>query len=509
VGLGFLHQSNSSRGISPVYERGEDLKILIATSEAVPYVKSGGLADVTGALCKEYRRMKKEAYVILPLYKKIKDSRLQLKDIDVKINVPVGDRIFKGSIFSNQSSAYFIRCDEFFDRQELYGTSEGDFIDNAARFVFFSRGILEACKALGFKPDILHCNDWQTALVPFYLRTIYNADKFFRNTTTLLTIHNLGYQGLFPASEMPLTNLGWEFFNPEGIEFYEKVNFLKAGIVSADILTTVSNAYSREILTKEFGVGLEGVLKNRASDLYGVINGIDYEDWDPSKDKFMPANYSYNDISGKAVCKRKLIQLSFKTSRSINAHSVPLIGMVSRLSEQKGLDLVLEAIDEIVSFGIKLVILGKGDKVFQRSFLEAAKKYTGMVSVTIGFEEQLAHLIYAGSDFFLMPSRYEPCGLGQLIALRYGCIPIARRTGGLMDTIHDYKPMTSEGTGFLFSDYTPSAMQDAIKRALCVYTQKDKMHKMIINGMKMDFSWKKSAEKYIELYNVAMEKKRL
>ncbi|MEW6416843.1 MAG: glycogen synthase GlgA [Nitrospirota bacterium] len=484
------------------------MKILIATPEAVPYVKTGGLADVAGSLFKEYRRMKKEAYIILPFYKKIKDGQSSIEDTGVRINVPVGDTVIEGRIFSNQYSTYFIGCDKFFDRQELYGTPAGDYSDNISRFVFFSRGIIEACKALNFKPDVIHCNDWQTGLVPLYLKTIYRGDKFFKNVATILTIHNLGYQGLFPSSDLPITNLGWELFNPEGIEFYGKINFLKAGIISADILNTVSNTYAKEILNKEFGFGLDGVLRMRESVLYGVINGIDYEEWDPSRDLFIPANYSYNDISGRAFCKKELMRLLFGPSDILDAERIPLIGIVGRLSAQKGLDLVLQSIDELLSFGVKLVILGKGDEVYHNSFSEVAKKYKGKVSVIIGFEEPLAHKIYAGSDFFLMPSRYEPCGLGQLIALRYGCIPIARRTGGPSDTIHDYEPLKSKGTGFLFSDYTPSAMQDAVKRALCVYTDEDKKHKMIIDGMNMDFSWKKSAERYIELYNAAIEKRK-
>jgi starch synthase len=493
------------------------MRILIATPEAVPYVKTGGLADVAGSLCKEYRRMKKEAYVILPLYKKIKNGPSPPEDTGVKINVPVGDTVIEGKIFSNQSlraepqdeaPTYFIGCDKFFDRQELYGTPAGDYSDNASRFVFFSRGILAACKALNFTPDVIHCNDWQTGLVPLYLKTIYRDDKFFKNTATILTIHNLGYQGLFPPSDMPLTNLGWELFNPEGIEFYGKVNFLKAGIISADILNTVSNTYAKEILNKEFGGGLDGVLRMRGSGLYGVINGIDYEEWDPSRDKFIPANYSLNDISGKASCKKELMRLLFGPLDILDAERIPLIGIVGRLSAQKGLDLVLQSIAELLSFGVKLVILGKGDEVYHSSFSEVAKKYKGAVSVTIGFEEPLAHKIYAGSDFFLMPSRYEPCGLGQLIALRYGCIPIARRTGGPSDTIQDYDHLNSRGTGFLFSDYTPFAMQDAVKRALCVYTDKDKKYKMITDGMKTDFSWKKSAERYIDLYGIAIGKRK-
>ncbi|MBI5188716.1 MAG: glycogen synthase GlgA [Nitrospirae bacterium] len=478
------------------------MKILIATPEAVPYVKTGGLADVAGALLKEYRRMKKKAYIILPLYKKIKEGQVPLRDTGVKIKIPLGDSGMEGRIFSDQFSAYFIRCDEFFDRQELYGTPQGDYIDNASRFIFFSRGIIEACKALNFKPDVIHCNDWQTGLVPLYLKTIYGADKFFKDTATLLTIHNLGYQGLFLSSELPIAGLGWELFNPEGIEFYGKVNFLKAGIVSAAILTTVSNTYAKEILNKELGFGLDGVLRKRETDLYGVINGIDYEEWDPSKDKFIPENFNIKNLKGKAVCKKQLVK-----EVSLDKEERPLIGIVGRLSLQKGLDLVIQSIDELLSLGVNLVILGKGNEVFHSSFSEIAKKYKGRVSVTIGFEEPLAHRIYGGSDFFLMPSRYEPCGLGQLIALRYGCIPIARRTGGPVDTIQDYESLTSKGTGFLFSDHTPSAMQDAIKRALCVYTDMNKMHKMVINAMRMDFSWKKSAERYIELYSMAIKQR--
>ena len=479
------------------------MKILIVTPEAVPYVKTGGLADVTGALVKEYRRMGEEAYIILPLYKKTKGGQSSLRDTGIKIRVPAGDKIREGKIFSNQSPAYFIGCDEFFDRQELYGTPKGDYSDNASRFIFFSRGVLETCKRLNLKPDIIHCNDWQTALIPFYLKTLYKEDDFFIKTATLLTVHNLGYQGLFSSSEMPLTGVGRELFNPEDIKFYGKINFLKAGLISADILTTVSNAYAKEILYKEFGFGLEGVLKKRETDLYGVINGIDYEEWDPSKDKFIPENFSIENLKGKAECRRQLVrELSFETEKR------PLIGMVGRFCAQKGLDLVLESIAELLSLEVNLVILGRGDEAFHIGFSEAAKEYKGRFSVITGSEEPLAHKIYAGSDFFLIPSRYEPCGLVQLIASRYGSIPIARRTGGLADTIQDYDPLTSEGTGFLFSDYTPSAMLDAIKRALCVYTDRDKMQKMIINVMKKDFSWERSAKRYIELYNVAIEKKR-
>ena len=477
------------------------MKILIASPEAVPYAKTGGLADVAGSLVKEYRAMKKEAYVILPLYRKIREGNIHLKNTNLKIKVPVGDRRVEGEIFSSQPSAYFIRCDEFFDREELYGTPWGDFFDNASRFVFFSRGVLEACKALNIRPDVIHCNDWQTSLIPLYLMKLYKGDNFLKNTATLLTIHNLGYQGLFPASEMPLTGLEWDLFSPEGIEFYGKVNFLKAGLISADVLTTVSSSYAREILRKEFGFGLEGVLKNREKDLYGVINGIDYDEWDPSRDIYIPEKFNLDSLQGKTECKENLVK-----EASLDKVDRPLVGMVGRLSAQKGLDLVLQSIEELMSLGVNLIILGKGDEEFHTGFLQAAKRHRERISVTIGFEEPLAHKIYAGSDFFLIPSRYEPCGLGQLISMRYGSIPVGRSTGGLADTIQDFNPLTSKGIGFLFSDYTSSAMQDAIKRALCVYTDRDKLKKMILSAMNMDFSWKSSAERYIELYKHAMGK---
>ncbi len=479
------------------------MKILIATSEAVPYAKTGGLADVAGSLLKEYRGLKKEACVILPLYRIIKKGNVSLKDTGLKIRVPVGKRVIKAKLFHDKSSAYFIEFDEFFNREELYGTPLGDYADNASRFIFFSRGVLEACKALDFQPDIIHCNDWQTGIVPLYLKTLYKADPFFKGTASLLTIHNLGYQGLFPAAEMPLTGLGWELFNPDGIEFYGGMNFLKAGLISADMLTTVSDTYAKEILQAEFGFGLEGVLKTRKNDLFGVINGIDYSEWDTVRDAHIPEKFSIADLHGKAGCKKRLVK-----EVSLDKVERPLIGLVTRLSAQKGLDLVLQSLEELVSLGVNLILLGKGDEPFQTGFLKAARKHKGRVSVTIGFDESLAHKIYAGSDFFLIPSKYEPCGLGQLISMRYGSIPIGRKTGGIADTIEDYNPLSSMGTGFLFSDFTPSAMINAVKRALCLYTDGGKIKKVVMDGMKMDFSWKRSAERYIRLYAGAIKKKR-
>ncbi len=485
------------------------MKILIATPEAVPFAKTGGLADVTGALLSEYREMKEEAYLVMPLYGRVREN-FKLRDTGLKISVPLGNRKLKGRIFSydppeaDKASAYFIECDEFFDREELYGTPRGDYPDNAARFIFFSRGVLEACRTLGFRPDIIHCNDWQTGLLPLYLKTIYSSDKFFDRTASIITIHNLGYQGLFPQSDMPLTGFDRSLFTPEGIEFYGKINFLKAGLISADSITTVSNNYAKEILSREYGFGLDGVLRKRASALTGIVNGIDSREWNPESDAFIKRNYSLKDIDGKKECKLQLLkECSIKPDAEM-----PLAGMVGRLSSQKGLDLILESLDEVLSAGANLIILGRGDEIFHRRLSAAAEKYKGRLHVKIGFEDSLAHKIYAGADIFLMPSRYEPCGIGQLIAMRYGTIPVARRTGGLADTVLDHRPLEGEGTGFLFSDYTADALQGCLKRALCVYVNKARWKKLIRSAMKMNFSWSDSAKRYIELYNKVARMKR-
>lgn len=474
------------------------MRIIIATSEAIPYIKTGGLADVAGSLLEVFLRKKEQASLILPLYRAIPRA-FDLHDTGAHIAVPVGDRIFSARILASDTSrhprAYFIECDELFDRDELYGTSRGDYPDNAVRFIFFSKAVLETCIALKIQPDVIHCNDWQTALVPLYLRTTYRDAKPFRNTGTLFTVHNLGYQGQFDASEMRNIGLGPDFFTSQTLEFYGGVNFLKAGLLYADIITTVSETYAHEILDPEYSFGLDGVLKMRKDDLFGIINGIDYKAWDPSQDKLIAAPYRSSDLSGKRKCKEALLK-----ETGLKGMSRPLLGVVSRLSHQKGLDLIYHAVGELVETGCNLVIFGKGEEYYHALFRNAAKRHRGHLSLHIGFSDPLAHMIYAGTDFFLMPSRYEPCGLGQLIAMKYGSLPIARRTGGLADTVRDYRHLRSEGTGFLFSDFTPSALQDAVKRAVCVFLDKKRMQQMMHEAMESDFSWERSAEGYRHLY---------
>lgn len=439
---------------------------------------------------------------MLPLYRSVR-QRFDAADTGLKVTVPVGERLYSGRIFSHGPGAFFLECGDFFDRDDLYGTAEGDYPDNAARFIFFDRALLEACRILGLNPDVIHCNDWQTGLVPVYLKTLY-GDEAFKRTATVITIHNLGYQGLFDASHFRLTGLPREWFNPEGIEFYGKMNFLKAGIIGADIITTVSDTYAREILTPEYGFGLEGVLRKRAAALYGVRNGIDTAEWDPENDGSIPARYGAPDLSGKSVCRKELIR---ECSLGPGDKDFPLVAMTGRLSAQKGVDIVLESAAEILSMGAKMIILGRGDSHFEKRVAALGEAYKGSVYVKIGYDEALAHRIYAGSDFLLMPSQYEPCGLSQLIAMRYGTIPVARRTGGLADTITDWEPLRGSGTGFLFKEYTASSLTGCLRRAFSVYVDKRRWKRIISDAMKKDFSWKNSAARYVGLYKEALEMK--
>jgi len=481
------------------------MRILIVTPEAVPFAKTGGLADVAGALMAEYKKMGIEAIIMLPLYRKIKkDARkFRLKPLDKEITVPLGGIIEKAMIWEGKTTegglAYFIENDRFYDRDDLYGTPEGDFPDNAERFIFFNRGVLEALKVLGLGIDVIHCHDWQTGLIPVYIKTIYRED--LPRVTTVMTIHNIGYQGIFWALDMPLTGLGWELFNMEALEFYGKINFLKGGIIFADIINTVSENHVREILTPEYGFGLDGVLRKRGEDLYGIFNGIDYNEWDPEKDRLIPVRYSKKALSGKAICKKSLQKLcGFPQDKSL------LIGMVTRLSAQKGLDIVIEAMDRIIDMGAQVVILGKGDEPFHKVFLEFKENYKGRLSVTIGFDNSLAHKIYAGADVFLMPSRYEPCGLGQIIAMRYGTIPVGRRTGGIADTVIPYDSSKGTGTGFLFDDYSAESLLKALSMAKGVFDDKGQWLRIKRNAMSVDFSWRQSAEGYVSLYKKVIER---
>lgn len=475
------------------------MKIFIVTPEAIPYAKTGGLADVTGALIKEFREAGHEAWLVLPFYSQI-ERKGRFSDTGIRFSIDVLSQKIEASVISSgdrDAPAYFIRSDRFFMREGLYGTSQGDYPDNCLRFSFFSRSVIKLFKALNIKPDLIHVHDWQTALLPFYLRNFYNDDPLFRETKTVLTIHNLGYQGLFSPTELPYTGIGLEYFSPEGIEFYGKINFLKAGILTADAITTVSETYAREILTEEYGYGLEGVLRKRAGRLYGILNGIDYNLWNPEIDRSIPHRYNPDSFKGKALCRDSLLrELGFDLGKS-----QPLIGFIGRFVSQKGVELIERTIPELLKTGFGLVMLGQGDKVFEDMLIERQKEFKKNLYIKIGYDDSFARKVYAGSDIFLMPSRYEPCGLGQLIAMRYGAVPVARATGGLRDTIEDYDHPSGKGSGFLFDDYNASAMLEALKRAMCVFQSKQRWNNLMRSCMRRDFSWRSSALKYLELFN--------
>lgn len=455
----------------------ERLKVLIAASEVVGFAKTGGLADVAGSLPVALVEMGVDVRVIMPKYAsvKVKGEESSLgKDIKV----------------------YFVENDDYYNRRELYGDKYGDYHDNLERFAYFSREILERCKREGFKPDIINCNDWQTALVPVYLNTIYKYDPFFAETKVLFTIHNMAYQGIFPMDEYPRIGLDWVLFSIDYFEFYGKVNLMKAGLVYSDAISTVSPTYAKEILTKEYGCGLEGVLKSREKDLYGILNGIDYNAWDPATDAGIFKKYSIDTAPDKSVNKEKLQEeLGLKVDSSI-----PMIGMISRLADQKGLDLLAKIIDGLLNLKIQFVLLGTGDNKYHILFEKMAKVHKKNASINLRFDATLAQKIYAGSDIFLIPSRYEPCGLGQMIGFRYGTVPVARETGGLKDSVVNYDPKTKCGTGFTFVEYKPENLTLAIKRALALYNNRDAWAGLVRKVMALDFSWEASAKEYVKLY---------
>lgn len=477
------------------------MNIVSIASEVVPFAKTGGLADVAGTLPRALAKSGETVSIIMPYYRKLTNAeKFGIKPAGLKVSVPFGDWRLEGEIFQSEPEAgvtvYFIAQPNFFDRNELYQTKEGDYPDNAERFVFFSRAAVETLIALKMKPDIVHCHDWQSALVPVYLKSIYRERKNFTGTKTLLTIHNLGYQGLFPADDMRLTGLGWEYFTFDKLEFFGKLNFLKGGITFADAISTVSKKYAEEILTPECGFGLETVLVYRKDHLFGILNGIDYDEWNPATDPHIAQKFSLTRLEGKAVCKLALQ----KKFRLLERPLTPLIGVIGRLTVQKGFDILAEAIPMLAGRGIQFAMLGTGEPKYEEILKRAAEENPDYIGLKLAYDNALAHRIEAGADFFLMPSRYEPCGLNQMISLKYGTIPIVRATGGLDDSIIDFSSKES-GNGFKFTGLAPSDLAAAIDRAFIAYRESGIRWKaMIENAMESDFSWTRSANEYRELY---------
>ena len=394
---------------------------------------------------------------------------------------------------------FFVDDPAYFDREQLYGDKTGDYPDNAERFAEFSRAAIEFTKRV-WLPDVIHCHDWQSALVPVLLRTQHATDPVVRSLPVVFTIHNIGYQGLFPQTVMRKIGLPDSLFTMDALEYYGKVNFLKGGLVFADYLTTVSRRYAKEIQTPEYGMGLEGVIRNRSDRLVGILNGVDYSVWSPEADTFIKQNYSAHNLDAKKDCKKNLLEAFKLPAENMER---PLIGVISRFADQKGFDLIAEEAGDFTKENLALVALGTGQPEYEKLFKQLAEKFPARVGVKIGFDNALAHKIEAGADMFLMPSHYEPCGLNQIYSLRYGTIPIVRATGGLDDTIQNFDPKTMQGTGFKFEEYTGKGLLQCVRAALKTFRDPKAWRTLQTNGMAKDFSWKTSAAAYVTLYEAA------
>ncbi|HYX54400.1 MAG TPA: glycogen synthase GlgA [Candidatus Limnocylindrales bacterium] len=474
------------------------MNIVFAASECVPYSKTGGLADVVGALPQALASLGHNVSVYVPRYRqtRLANAKTALRSI----TIPFDDQYRFCSVLDGGKNAgvqfYFIEYPQFFDRDALYGTPAGDYPDNAERFALFSRAVLEATKILGV-PDIFHCHDWQSALIPVLLRTSYLDDPVFHNTATVFTIHNMGYQGLFPPDILPLLMLPWDLFTMDKMEYWGKVNFLKGALGFSDYITTVSRKYSQEIQTAEFGFGLDGVLRDRAGTVTGILNGVDYNEWSPEKDKLIVRQYSPEKLEGKRECKYDLLrQFGLESADA----SLPVIGIVSRFAAQKGFDLIAEVADDMAQLPVIFTILGSGDKEYQDLFIKLNRLYPEKFAVKVAYDNTVAHKIEAGADMFLMPSRYEPSGLNQMYSLKYGTVPIVRATGGLDDSIEPWDAATGKGTGFKFVPYSAAQLLNTIHDAINAFRDKPNWNKLMLNGMAKDFSWTASAREYVKIY---------
>ncbi|MBN1560745.1 glycogen synthase GlgA [candidate division KSB1 bacterium] len=488
------------------------LRILFLASEVSPFAKTGGLADVTSSLPKALYDMGHDIRIIMPKYGVISERKYILREVIrlKKIPVRMGNKEHvtcakSAFIPDSKVQVYFLDYPPYFARPDLYVDSKtgADYPDNAERFMLLCRAVLATTKLLHWQPQVIHCNDWQTAMIPWLLKHEYAQDPFFASTSTLLSVHNLAYQGSFDKSVLPKIGIRPEQTN-EDLEIYGRVNFLKSGLVTADVITTVSPTYAEEIqMDMELSAGLLDILRARKNDIYGILNGIDHSVWNPEKDEFISA-YNIDDMNGKLENKKALAA----KARLPFDETTPIIGMVSRMVDQKGFDLVADVIDKIISLKVQLVLLGTGDEKYHKFFKKAAKTYADNIAVFLTFDEALAHLIEAGSDMFLMPSRFEPCGLNQMYSLRYGTVPIVRKTGGLADTITDFVQEPDKGNGFVFEEYNSSSMLTAIHHAVTAYQDQKNWSKIQRRGMKIDFSWTQSAENYVKVYQKLESKKR-
>jgi len=481
------------------------MNILIVGSEAAPYARTGGLGDVLGALPAALARHGHDVRVFLPHYARTTYGPARFVPLDWSVEARVNGTFRSASVgfIKNRKSNveyYFVGNDTYFERDSLYTDPDtgSDYKDNDERFTFFCRSTLEAARKLNFRPDIIHVHDWQTALIPALLKTELKSDPFYANVRSVFTIHNMAYQGVFPTDRWDVFGLPNDLMAATGpFEFYDKINLLKSAIVYSDLITTVSPRYAEEIQqSADLGCGLDGVLRSRSADVRGILNGVDYTVWSPSRDKKIPYNYHLSNLSGKRMNR---VELLGETNLPIRENA-PVLGIISRLVDQKGLDLIAGAADELFDMNIQMILLGTGKDKYHKLFAELERKYPDKLKCYFTFDDKLAHKIEAAADIFLMPSKFEPCGLNQMYSLKYGTVPIVRKVGGLADTVTDYDPQTGEGTGFVFEDYTADALLATVKRAVDLFQKKRKWMKLMKAGMKKDFSWDKSASRYSDLF---------
>lgn len=481
------------------------MNVAFIASEAVPFAKTGGLADVAGALPKALHGLGHRVSLFLPCYPSASSSGLELADKGLVVRVPVGAKVVEGRIRESRLCGsdvpvYLIDCPVYFDRPELYQAHGRDYDDNCERFVFFQRAVLEAIRLLGLRPDILHCNDWQTGLIPAYVKTIYGQNPELASAGTLLTIHNLAYRGMFAKCDLPLTGLDWRLFNYRELEFHGYLSFMKAGLVFADMLSTVSPTYAREIQTQELGCGLDGVLRERHDRLRGIVNGIDRRDWCPANESMLTQRYDVLTYkTGKPACKA---WLQARASLPVRP-GVPLFAQIGRLDPQKGWDLLAEVSSRLLERDVQLIVLGTGQSQYHELLNTLVRRHPEKVWAYLGFSDDLAHQIEAGADIFLMPSLYEPCGLNQLYSLAHGTVPVVRSTGGLADTVVPVNPLTvadGAATGFTFLRATPAELWRSIEQALMVWEDRNVWDRLVRNGMRADWSWDRSAREYTQLY---------
>lgn len=486
----------------------EYLRIAFIASECVPYAKTGGLADVVGALPGALQKLGHKIIVIVPLYASIDRRKFNIKPILKQMGVWMGDTEEWCSVYETTNTAgveiYFVEFENYFNREGIYhDTDFNDFLDNPRRFAFLSRAGLQFCKDINFSPDVVHVHDWQTALAPAYLKIWHWDDLILGNAASLLTIHNIGYQGKYPAEDYIYTGLQINNFAPNKFEDHGAMNYLKGGIFYADMVNTVSPGYAREIRTPELGYGMAMYLSDKGDRFVGILNGVDYSDWNPAVDRLIPKTYTPENLDGKFVCKRALQERLILDVDD----AIPLIGLVSRFADQKGLDLLAEAIEDIVNnMRVQFVILGSGDKRLERFYGELPSRYPGRIGSYIGYSNELAHWIEAGSDFFIMPSRYEPCGLNQIYSLKYGTLPIVRATGGLDDTVQQYDESSGEGTGFKFWKASAGGIYFTVGWAVSTYYDRPKHYRqMQQEAMLQSFTWEESAQQYVEVYRRAID----